>query len=234
VKERQRSLSGKAILPGVEGSLSQVSKVKPGGHELRREVVVHHQRARILDATVSLVAETGYRALTVGAIVKRAGVAKLKFYELFSSKEDAFLAALDAGVAEAGERLSVALAAAEDTPAARVDAGIVALLDLCTERPDLARAAVLEAPLLGAAAAAIHERALAVLSPLLGGVREAGEGGRLPDDLEQTVLDGLYWLLYDALLRGRPKRLKTLRPALVEFALLPFLGPAEAARAAAR
>lgn len=233
MKKRERFQSDKAILPGVEGSLSRVSRVKPGGHDLRREVVVHHQRARILDATLALVAESGYRALTVGRIIKRAGVAKLKFYELFSSKEDAFLAALAAGIAAAGERLAAALEGADAEPAVRVEAGIAALLDLCAERPDLARAAVLEAPLLGAAAAALHEQALDAFSPLLDGARKQGGGGRLPDDLEQTVLGGLYWLLYDALLQGRPKRLRSLRPALVEFALLPFLGPAAAARAAA-
>jgi AcrR family transcriptional regulator len=218
----------------MEGSFSQTRQVKPGGHELRREVVVHHQRERILTATVELVAEVGYRALTVAAILKRAAISKLKFYELYDSKEDAFLAALDSGLAEAGERVAAAIDGAGEGFAARADAGIAALLAFCAERPALARAALLEAPSLGPAASARHQQALAAFAPLFAGAREAAGRGSLPDGLEQTTLDGLYWLLYEALLSGKPKRIEKLRPALVEFALLPFLGPAEAARAAAK
>ena len=218
----------------MDGSLSQASRVKPGGHELRQEVIVHHQRERILGAVVELVAEGGYRATTVTAILKRAGTSKLTFYEHFESKQDAFLAALDAGLAEAGERVAAACGGSGQDFAARADAGIGALLAFCAERPALARAAILEAPKLGAAAGDRRAAALAAFAPLFAGARKSGGGEALPDGLEQTTLDGLYWLLYEALLSGKPKRIEKLRPALVEFALLPFLGPAEAARAAAK
>jgi AcrR family transcriptional regulator len=218
----------------MEGSFSQTQQVKPGGHELRREVVVHHQRERILTATVELVAEVGYRAVTVAAILKRAAISKLKFYELYDSKEDAFLAALDSGLAEAGERVAAAIDGAGEDFAARADAGIGALLAFCAELPALAHAAVLEAPSLGPVAAGRHQQALAAFAPLFNGAREAAGRGSLPDGLEQTTLDGLYWLLYEALLSGKPKRIEKLRRALVEFALLPFLGPVEAGRAAAK
>lgn len=233
MKKRRWFYSDKAILYRMEGSLSRASRVKPGGHGLRREVVVHHQRERILAATLALVAESGYRALTVAAIIKRAGVAKLKFYELFSSKEDAFLAALDSGIAAAGERVAAALADidAGGSLAARVDAGITALLDFCTENPDLARAAILEAPLVGAPGDPLREQALVAFRPLFGDADEEG-GGQLPEGIEETVLDGIYWLLYDAFLRGKPKRIKSLRGDLVEFALLPFLGPGALTRPA--
>jgi AcrR family transcriptional regulator len=216
----------------MDGSLSKASQIQPGGHELRREVVIHHQRQRILDGVVELVAEQGYRATTVTAIIKRAGVAKLKFYELFDSKQDAFLAALDDGVGEAGERVATATEDVGDSFAARVDAGIGALLAFCAERPALARVAILEAPKLGLDAGDRRAAALDAFAPLLAGARESGGGEELPDGLEQTTLDGLYWLLYDALLNGKPKRIEKLRPALVEFALLPFLGPVAAAEAA--
>jgi AcrR family transcriptional regulator len=212
----------------MEGSLSQLSQVTPGGHELRREVVVHHQRGRILAAVVELVAERGYRGVSVAAIVKRAGTARLKFYELFGSKEDAFLAAYDAGLAEAAARVGEALAEAGDSPPERIDAGIGALLAFLDERPDLARAAVLEAPSLGPAMGDRREATLAAFTPLFAGARPGGKKAKLPDNLEETVLDGLYWLLYDAILSGKPKRLAKLRPALVEFALMAFVGPGAA------
>jgi AcrR family transcriptional regulator len=233
MKERQWFQSGGLSCLSVEGSLSQLSQVTPGGHELRREVVVHHQRERILAAAVDQAAEGGYRALTVAAILKRAGVSKLKFYELFDSKQDAFLAAYDAGLEQAAGRVGEALAAAGDAPSARVNAGIVALLGLFDERPSLARAAVLEAPSVGPPMGDRRQATLLAFMPLLAGARAGGGEADLPANLEESVLDGLYWLLYDAILSGKPKRLARLRPALVEFALLPFLGPAPAAEAAA-
>jgi AcrR family transcriptional regulator len=213
----------------VEGYLSQLSQVTPGGHELRREVVVHHQRERILAAVVELVAQRGYREVSVAGIVKRAGTGRLKFYELFGSKQDCFLAAYDAGLEQAAGRVGGALADAGDSLAERVDDGIGALLAFLDERPELARAVVLEAPSLGPAMGNRREATLAAFTPLFDGARESAE---LPDNLEESVLDGLYWLLYDAILSGKPKPLAELRPALVEFALMPFVGPG-AGRAAA-
>lgn len=225
MKERQRFLSLRAILSFMERSLSQLSQVKPGGHELRREVVVHHQRERILVAVVELVAERGYRGVSVAGIVKRAKTGRLKFYELFDSKQDAFLAAYDAGLEQVAGRVDEAVEGAGDSFADRLEAGIGALLGVLDERPDLARAMVVEAPLLGAAMGDRRETTLAAFRPLLSGARETAKKAKLPVDLEESVLDGLYWLLYDAILSGKPKRLAKLRPALVEFALLPFGGP---------
>lgn len=197
-------------------------------------MVVHHQRERILAAVVELVAERGYRAVSVAAIVKRARTGRLKFYELFDSKEDTFLAAYDAGLQQAAGRVGAALEGAGDPVAERLDAGIGALLGFLDERPDLARAMVVEAPLLGAAMGDRRESTLAAFRPLLAGARDGAKKTKLPGEVEESVLDGLYWLLYDAILGGKPKRLAKLRPALVEFALLPFVGPAAAAQAATR
>jgi AcrR family transcriptional regulator len=216
----------------MEGSLSQLSQMQPGGHALRREVVVHHQRERILAATVALAAARGYRAVSVAAIVTEAGVSRLKFYENFGSKQNAFLAAFDAGLEDLSARVSDACDAAGEDWAARAAAGIGTLVDLLTERPDLARAMIVEAPSLGQALADGPQRTAAALAPLMEGARDVAGAGELPAATEDSVLDGLYWLLYDALLSGEPQAIAELRPALVEFVLLPFLGAAAARTAA--
>jgi AcrR family transcriptional regulator len=217
----------------MEGSSpSPPPRARPGGYQLRPEVVVHHRRERILAAAVELIAERGYRATTVADIVKRAGVAKLKFYENFSSKSDCFLAAYDGGLGEAIRRVGEACERHPDSFPGRVSAGIAALLDYAAAEPALARACVVEAPLLGPAMQGARERALAGFAPLLRGARrEVGEA-ELPPSVEESVFDGLYWLLYDAILTGTPEHLGELRPQLVEFALLPFLGAAAATEAA--
>lgn len=223
-----------AILSLMEGSSPlRLSRAQPGGHQLRREVLVHHQRERIVAAAAELIAERGYRAVSVADIVKRAAIARAKFYENFSSKEDCFFAAYDRALAEVLRRVGEASAAPGASFAERVSAGLAALLAYMSEQPDLARACLLEAPSLGPALAERRERAREGFAALLRGGREEVAGAELPDGTEDAVLGGLYWLLYNALLSGRPKRIEKLHPELVEFALLPFLGPAGASRAAA-
>lgn len=213
-------------------SPSRPPRVRPGGHQLRGEVVVHHRRERILAAAVELIAERGYRAVTVADIIKRAGVAKLKFYENFSSKSDCFLAAYDRGLGEATRRVGEACGQHPDSFPERVSVGIAALLDYAAAEPALARACIVEAPLLGAAMQGARERALTGFAPLLRGAREEVGEAELPSTVEESVFDGLYWLLYDAILTGTPEHIEELRPQLVEFALLPFLGASAAAEAA--
>jgi AcrR family transcriptional regulator len=67
-------------------------KPRPGGSG---KEVAEHQCGRIQAATIELVAERGYNALTVAAIVRAAGVSKHTFYEHFDDKEDCFLATYD-------------------------------------------------------------------------------------------------------------------------------------------
>jgi AcrR family transcriptional regulator len=65
-------------------------------HQLTRQVVEQTQAARILRATAAAVAEKGYRAATVGDIVRRAGVSTKTFYQLYADKEAALCAVYDA------------------------------------------------------------------------------------------------------------------------------------------
>ena len=53
------------------------------------------QRTRLLDATFALVAAEGYRRLTARRVSDWAGVSNKTFYDLFSDREDCFLAAFD-------------------------------------------------------------------------------------------------------------------------------------------
>lgn len=214
-------------------SPSRPQRVPPGGHQLRREVVVHHQRRRILTAAVDLVAERGYRAVTVADIVKRAATARLKFYENFSSKQDCFLAAYDGALAEATRRVEEATGAPGASFPERVSAGLAALLGYAAAEPALARACLVEAPALGPVMRGRREQALAAFVPLLRGGRQEAAEAELPESVEESVLGGLYWLIYDAIFAAQPERIEELQPELVEFALLPFLGAAAARSAAA-
>jgi AcrR family transcriptional regulator len=186
----------------------------------------------MLSAAVELIAERGYRPVSVADIVKRAAIARAKFYANFSSKEDCFFVAYDRAVAEA---LRLVAEACEKSPGPfpeRLRAGLAALLAYLAADPALARACVVEASSVGPAGEERRDRALRDFADLVRAARgQAGEA-EPRDDLEESVLGGLYWLLYHAILGGEPKRLEDLLPGLTEFALISLVGPDGAREAA--
>jgi AcrR family transcriptional regulator len=209
---------------------------RPGGHELRREVLEHNQRERILLGAGRAVAERGYRQTSVADIVKTAAIARASFYENFSSKEDCFFALYDESAAAAIEWVAAACQANEDSEfPERVRTGIGALLTQLGGDPVRSRAIIVEGPAVGPPITSRFESLIGSFASLLRAGRPSHTEVELPDTVEETVIGGLYWLLYYAVLDGRPKRIETLLPQLTQFSLIPYIGT-EAARevAAAR
>jgi AcrR family transcriptional regulator len=191
--------------------------------------VARHQRSRILRALAEEVAASGYRATTIAAIVKRAGVARSSFYESFANKEECFLAACELAGEEAMRRVERAVREAPPSWARRVRDGIGAFLAFATAEPALARIFVLEAPAAGPAAAELYERTVRAVLPMFRLGRRCSRAERMPETLEETVVGGIVWIVYQRLALGKPEELEGLMSELVEFALTPYLG-AEAAR----
>ena len=206
--------------------------MQPGSLPLRPEKVLEHQRQRIIAAAAKTFSGRGYRNVSVADIVKSAAVARGRFYEHFGSKEDCFFALYDDATSAAVEAVGEACSDSALEFPERVRAGIAALLAFIEEDRDRARACIVEGPAVGPP---INERFEGVIREFAGLLRAGrGEeiGSDLPQTVEETVVGGLYWLLYYALLEERPKRIDRLRPQLVEFSLIPFIG-AEAAGAMA-
>jgi AcrR family transcriptional regulator len=199
---------------------------------LRREVVAHHQRQRILTGAAKVFAELGYRQASVADIVKAAAIARGRFYDNFTSKEDCFFALYDSVTTAALESVSGACTESTGSFPERVSAGIGALLAAIEADRDGARACVVEGPAVGPAINGRFEKLIAEFAKLLRSGRGDSGPSELPETVEETVVGGLYWLLYHALLEQRPKRISRLRPQLVEFALIPFIGAEAAATAA--
>jgi AcrR family transcriptional regulator len=190
-------------------------------------VVEHHQRERIVAGAAAEIAERGYPAVSVTDIVRRAQVARRVFYAQFSSKEDCFFALYEAAGDAALEQVSAACAAAAGEPfPARVEAGLRSLLAYIEANREAAAAVIVAGPAVGPAINARMESLLAGFAALLRSGRGEAGSGELPETVEETVVGGLYWLLYYALLEGRPKRLSRRVPQLVDFSLIPFSGSA--------
>jgi AcrR family transcriptional regulator len=142
------------------GSLAHTHEGKPGlprgRNRLPALTVRASQRERLLRATIAAVAESGYTAVTVADIVRRAKVSRAAFYAHFHSKDDCFLAA----TAEGGQLLlrqvrTTASSVSEDAPAEEaLRAGCRAFLGFLAGEPAFARVFYIDMPAAGPVAVA--------------------------------------------------------------------------------
>lgn len=212
---------------------SSTMRPPPGRQQLSREFIAQHQRARIIAALAQETVARGYRAVTVADIVRRAGIARNTFYENYSSKQDCFLATQDHAVEEALRRV-VEAATDVDSWEGRVDAGLAAFLGYVASEPALARTCIVEALSAGPASVARYEESLQSFIPLFQiGRKMSPHGDELPETLEESIIGGIFWVIYQRIIGGETERIEELLPELVEFALTPYLGAEAAKRAAA-
>ena len=185
-------------------------KLTGGPHGIPREVVHEIQRGRLLDATVDVIAEEGYLDATVHKILKRAGISRRTFYEIFTDKQGCFIAAYD----EAADHLLALVQAAcreGDSPEGRIENGLRALLEFVEREPKVARTCIVEVMAAGGAA---RERRAQTMEQLTGLVVDALEESY--GDLDEALLrgrlltGGVHEMVYGALADGEPEGLSEL------------------------
>jgi len=123
--------------------------------------------------------------------------------------ERAFLAAYGEIAADVLGDVSAAMAL-EDDAAARIRAGVAALLDFCADRPDRARALFVEALSAGPAARERRSETTRRLSDLFAQpLRELRPNERIADVSAIALVGGFHELAYDAIDRLSPANLPT-------------------------
>ncbi len=138
-----------------EGTLSGIHIGKPGLPRGRSRLpapdVQASQRERLLRATVAVIANKGYPAVTVADIVRQAKVSRAAFYLHFRSREDCFLAATRRG----GRLLyNSVMRAAQEVPADAGDEEMLrvalrAFLRFLSDEPAFARVFYVDMPMAG-------------------------------------------------------------------------------------
>ncbi|MFL6158023.1 MAG: TetR/AcrR family transcriptional regulator [Marmoricola sp.] len=103
------------------------------------------RRARLVDATITVLATSGEAHATMTAICVEAGLTERYFYESFTSLDDALLAALDSVCEEILALATLVSESTEGSPEVRVHAVMKAFVTLVSENPDKVRVAVLHA-----------------------------------------------------------------------------------------
>jgi AcrR family transcriptional regulator/DNA-binding MarR family transcriptional regulator len=223
------------------------ARSRRSGPEARASVgVAEIQRQRLLAGMAVVAAERGAANASVAHVVRRAGVSRRTFYELFADREACFLAAFDQAVAQA--TASVVPAYESQTRwRERIRAGLAALLGFLDAEPLMGRLAVVEA--LGAGPLALEHRArvLAALIAAVDGGREevrATSSRREPPPLTAEGVVGAVFAVIHARIVQSPIHQSPIRPTrpvhpergslidlvgqLMGVIVLPYAGPAAA------
>jgi AcrR family transcriptional regulator len=199
------------------------------GDGLGRERVAEIQRARILSATVNVVAERGVGNATVAHIVTRAGVSRRTFYELFKDCEDCLLAAFD----EAVGRVTTVLAQTHTQQSRwseRVRAGLLALLSFLESEPSTACLLIVESLAAGPRTLERRSRAIKRLIAIVDEGRLTRPNNAAQPLAAEGIVGAGFSLIHSRLLEEDPAELLGLVNPLMSMIVLPYQGPAAARR----
>lgn len=196
-----------------------------GRHGLPRQFVVTNQRQRILAAVADVCSSVGYVSMSVEDIVVASGVSRRTFYDNYRGKEDAFLAAYE----EVSAQLLGQVQEAYDSADGLVDRArecLRALLDFIVSEPTFADMCIVEVLAAGPQAIARRNTIMKALATL---IDQAAEGD-LPKSkrpapiIAETLVGGIYEVIYSRVLAGRYAELPSLLPDLVFALLQPYVG----------
>lgn len=188
------------------------------------------QRQRILQAMIEVVSERGYPETRVVDVIGVAGVSRKTFYELFSSKEDCFLAAYDAITALLMDSMARGLAAVADRSwEDQVSALLGEFLRFLAAEPAFARMCIVEVLGSGAAGLARRDAAIEAFFPVVDQIPRSQPGAErwLSELTPMFVTGGILEVVYAAIRRGEADSLPDLEPDLTRLAFRAYLYPKE-------
>lgn len=208
-----------------------MDRLPRGRHGLSPEYVAQNQRQRLIAGLTDVLYEVGYQRTTVSLIGRRAAVSKSDFYKHFESKDDCFYAAYEVAV----DRIRAEVAAACGRHATsqwppRVRDGITSLLTTLSTEPALACISLVEGLRAGRG---MYDRYQAAVESFVVLLREGAPspgGEEVPAATDEAVVGGIASMLGRRVLEGEAEQLDELLPDVLEFALTPYLGTAEARR----
>jgi AcrR family transcriptional regulator len=172
--------------------------------EAGRARVAEIQRARIVAAMVETAAEHGLADATVARVVKRAGVSRRTYYELFEDREDCLLAAFDLGIAQASQCV-LDTYDPDAKWAQRVRGAVVALLSFLDAEPGMGQLLVVGS--LGAGQRAQERRRRCVTQMIAfvdEGRGESKAGSKLPPLTAEGIVGGALSIVHARLVAAQP------------------------------
>jgi AcrR family transcriptional regulator len=203
---------------GTEDDL-RARKLRPGPAASREEVA-RDQRERLFGAMVVAVAKRGYEKTRVADLLEVSGVSRNTFYRHFSSKEDCFLATIDAIVAAGSKIVKSAFAEGEHAWDDRLRTGLTTLIELIVEHSASARLYYVETYAAGPRAIEKVERMGDRLEKLAkAALDQSPLHAGMPRDGLRAILHGFRRVIQTRLRTGRERDLVEEAPQLLTWAL---------------
>ena len=217
------------------GTLARTHEGRPGlprgrsGLPLR--AVRASQRERLLHSVIAAVSESGYPAVTVADIVRRARVSRAAFYAHFANKEECFLAATGEG-----RELMIArvVSATRAMPAGAGDEDLLraacrAYLAFLADEPAFAQVFFIHMPAAGPAAVSRLDAAPRLFADLNRRWHQRArerqpEWPAVPGDAYLAVAGATAELVRSTVYAGRTDALPDLEDTLVSLHLAVFAG----------
>jgi AcrR family transcriptional regulator len=230
--EEDEESDPRAALIASERARQAEGRLPSGRHDLPRQFIVKNQRERIVDATATIVAEKGLAGLTIPEIARRANVSHQTFYEMYPTKDDAFLGAQKVGLHQAlGIAVQAYEAQGDDWPMG-VSAGIRALLDYLASEPAHAHLTVVDTFAASPLATEIRDTGLHAFAAYLQPGYHYASARSVPGIAPEAIAGGIWQVLHNHIEHEHVQDITGLAAQLVYVALAPFIGGKEAGRVA--
>lgn len=203
-----------------------------GPHNLSRQEVEQSQRDRILWSMAEVSAEQGYANVSVADVIRRAGVSRATFYQLFRDKEECFSAAYEA-LADlitstlAAEFVKLSADESKNPPTAQravdiLDRLLGLLFRFITDAPSLARTFFVEVTAVSPQAVQRRKVAIDHFVDLITDVVRRESGSVLPPEQQRVMIEllvgGTSWMITDCIVAGDLDGLRALREPIVRMA----------------
>lgn len=185
-----------------------------GRHGIPGNLVVEHQRQRLLAAMAEALAEHGYASITTTHVSERANVSTATFYKQFGNLWDCLLAAYVASADRLCVEIEAACAAAAED-AEPLEAGIDAALSLFAAEPELGQLLSAQAPREASALGAARRLLISRLAAMLRRTRGEGSDSPQPPGLDERLIDATLAFVGTRIAAGETARLPELGPELV-------------------
>lgn len=191
-----------------------------GRHGLTREQVLESQRVRLLLAMAAAVAVRGYPRTTVADVLKQARISRESFYQLFTGKEDCFLAVLDAAARLLAQTVGDAMSGADEPALDALERGLTTYFATLVENEPVARVFFVESYAAGLPAQhkrlEVQDRFVDLLVGTLSGAPELRGVPDLPFAC-RLVVGGISALVSAAVIRDEIGTLRDAAPKVVAF-----------------
>ena len=188
-------------------------RLPPGRHGIPANLVVEHQRRRLLAAMAEALAEHGYAGVTTTQVSELANVSTSTFYKHFGNLWDCVLAAYVTGADRLCEEIEAGCAG-RDPRLAPLEAGIDAALSFLAAEPALAQLLCAQAPREAIAVTAARRLLVSRLAAMLRRERGCDDAAAQPPGLDERLIDATLAFVCTRIGAGEATRLADLGPEL--------------------